>query len=271
MKKQRKKQAQIFFFIMLTLILLTSLTVKHHEDTALTNEDFIRFHVIANSDTKEDQTLKLFVRDKLLESINKDLVEYTVQQATGSELEKVTTEEAVTVSLDKATVEQYIEGHLGDIEEEAEAVMAQKGYDYTASAELGVRWIPEKTYGNVTFPAGNYEALNITIGQGKGQNWWCVLFPPLCLIGVDSPIEPEQELPLGSTGNPSYANQDPVVAEFYRNAITEKKYQELIKLLEESQGQGPQVASQNDPSPDATSLKLRFKTLEMINGKCVGK
>ena len=68
------------------------------------------------------------------------------------------------------------------MEETAEAVIKKNGKKYTAQADLGVRWIPAKTYGDLYFPAGNYEALNVTLGKGEGQNWWCVLFPPLCLI-----------------------------------------------------------------------------------------
>lgn len=262
MKKQRKKQAQILFFVMLALFLLTSWSIKHKTDTTLSNEDFIRFHVIANSDTEEDQSLKLIVRDRVLESINRDLVDYTVREATGEELQEVSTEAAMKVTLDKEDVEEYIGNHLKDIEEKAEQIIAEEGYAYTASAELGVRWIPRKTYGNVTFPAGNYEALNIVIGEGKGQNWWCVLFPPLCLIGAEDPAKPETETCIMGTPEHPLTHQDPRVAAVYRNSIPEEKYRELMTLLEESEKQGHEEQS--------TTLKLRFKSLDWIEEKTSG-
>lgn len=129
-------------------------------------EGIIRLHVIANSDSDFDQELKLKVRDEIISLVG-DLN-------------------------NKGSIEEsrvWLESQLGDIESVAESVIRENGCNYKASAELGVRWIPEKTYGDMHFPAGNYEALTITLGKGEGENWWCVLFPPLCLITED-----EQEL-----------------------------------------------------------------------------
>lgn len=122
----------------------------------------IRLHVVANSDSEFDQELKLKVRDEVISSVN-DLSE----------------------NKDIEQSREWIESQLGDIEQLAEEVIRENGCNYKAAAELGVRWIPEKTYGDMTFPAGNYEALTITLGKGEGENWWCVLFPPLCLITED--------------------------------------------------------------------------------------
>ena len=80
----------------------------------------------------------------------------------------------------------YIDSHLGEMETAAEAVIADCGAEYGAEAERKVTFIPEKSYEDLTLPAGNYEALRITLGEGKGQNWWCVIFPQLCLIGEDA-------------------------------------------------------------------------------------
>ena len=125
-------------------------------------EGIIRLHVIANSDSEADQELKLKVRDEVISMVG-DLNE-------------------------KKSIEQsrkWVKSQLDDIEGLAEEVIRENGCNYRASAELGVRWIPEKTYGDMYFPAGNYEALTITLGKGEGENWWCVLFPPLCLITGD--------------------------------------------------------------------------------------
>lgn len=123
------------------------------------HEGIIRLHVIANSDTAGDQALKLKVRDAVIEYMEKQDDLHSSDET-----------------------RSYLEDNLGRLEKIAEGVIASEGYDYPANAKLGVRYIPEKTYGDITFPAGNYEALNITIGSGEGENWWCVLFPPLCLL-----------------------------------------------------------------------------------------
>lgn len=85
-------------------------------------------------------------------------------------------------SLDITEARVYIKQRLREIEAAAEQIVREEGYGYDVRAEFGVSWIPEKTYGSVTFPAGNYEALKIFIGEAEGHNWWCVLYPPLCLI-----------------------------------------------------------------------------------------
>lgn len=120
----------------------------------------IRMHVIANSNSPEDQSLKLKVRDEVLE--------YVSENTKNNE------------TIDETRL--FLIGHRQELAEAAKTVIAQNGYDYDIDVQLGVRWIKKKNYGDMTFPAGNYEALNITIGKGQGENWWCVLFPPLCLV-----------------------------------------------------------------------------------------
>lgn len=125
-------------------------------------EGIIRLHVIANSDSKEDQALKLKVRDEIIKEVSALEGSKTIENS-----------------------RDYLKNHLRKMEQIAIKVIKENGMDYTASADLSVRWIPEKTYGDAHFPAGNYEALNLTLGEGEGENWWCVLFPPLCLIDED--------------------------------------------------------------------------------------
>lgn len=122
-------------------------------------EGIIRLHVIANSNTVGDQALKLKVRDAV--------IAYMDDQTNLGTVDKT---------------REHLEGNLDRLEAIANGVIAAEGCDYTAKADIGVRYIPEKNYGDITFPAGNYEALNITLGHGDGENWWCVLFPPLCLL-----------------------------------------------------------------------------------------
>jgi len=153
-----KKQMRLLFLLLLCVFVYTSWVI-YNSQSKLSNDDFIRFHVIANSDSTEDQELKLKVRDGVLAKINNELVEETMashDQQDGS-----------TASLDLESSRQYIKDNISVIEDTAEQIIQENGYDYTVKAELGVKWIPQKTYGEVIFPSGNYEALNITIGKGR--------------------------------------------------------------------------------------------------------
>ena len=124
-------------------------------------EKILRFHVLAASDTKEDQKLKLKVRD-----------------AVG-----VYMEEELADALNKSESEELVRLHLGEIEAVAEQTIKEAGYDYPVTASLAYVEFPEKTYGAYVFPAGTYEALEVVIGEGKGHNWWCVMYPNLCFSG----------------------------------------------------------------------------------------
>ncbi|MGI6727160.1 MAG: stage II sporulation protein R [Anaerovoracaceae bacterium] len=212
--KLKKKQMGLLFLMLLSLFVYTTWSV-YSSEYLLSNEDFLRFHVIANSDTNMDQALKLKVRDGLLDIINKDLATETM---VASELTQKET------SLDIEKTKEYIENNLVKIEKTAERIIVEEGYDYPVKAKLGETWIPKKTYGNITFPAGNYQALNVVIGEGGGQNWWCVLFPPLCLIGLE---DPEKE-------------------ELYKESVLDEKYKVLLE------------------SKEPKTLKLKFKTLDLI-------
>jgi len=140
-------------------------------------EGILRLHVIANSDSESDQALKLVVRDEVLEMINDGLALQTVKNYEGDVGDIVE-----QVSLSQEEVKAYVISTLSQIEDVAEEVIKEKGFYYDVEANLERCWIPEKAYGETVFPAGNYEALKISIGKGEGQNWWCVLFPPLCII-----------------------------------------------------------------------------------------
>lgn len=123
----------------------------------------IRLHVIANSDSDADQTLKLQVRDRVLA-------------------------EAEHLFLPNATLEQTataLQGALGDLAAAGAEVVGEAGYGYSVTASLeGDVWFPTKQYTDFAFPAGEYTALRLVIGDGGGKNWWCVVFPPLCLGSV---------------------------------------------------------------------------------------
>ena len=128
-------------------------------------DSVIRLHVIAATDSREDQDLKLSVRDEILATYSAAL-----SAADGVEV-----------------AEAEVIGLCENIQRTAESVVRSAGYSYTVKVDYGEEEYPTREYGDYTFPAGHYRSLRITIGEGEGQNWWCVLFPPLCLdIATDS-------------------------------------------------------------------------------------
>ncbi|MBI6874054.1 stage II sporulation protein R [Clostridium aciditolerans] len=122
----------------------------------------IRFHVIANSDSKSDQALKLKVRDKVLEYIQPKL----------KKSKSIEESRRIIKENDKQII---------DI---ANKTIKDNGYSYSVKTTLSNENFPIKTYGNITLPQGKYEAYRIIIGEGRGQNWWCVMFPPLCFVDI---------------------------------------------------------------------------------------
>ena len=129
-------------------------------------DSVIRLHVIANSDSKADQTLKLQVRDRIL-------TEAAALYQPGDDL---------------AQVRRSMENNLTLLAQAGREVVEEQGYDYPVSASLERTWFPTKKYTDFALPAGNYTALRIVMGEGKGENWWCVAFPPLCLGSVSETV-----------------------------------------------------------------------------------
>ena len=119
-----------------------------------------RLHVVANSDKEEDQELKLDVKKTVVDYLSRRL-------GSGADLEET---------------REYVLENLPEIEQAALKTIEEQGKDYPISAVVEKTYFPDKTYGDCTFPAGEYEALNIRIGKGEGKNWWCVLYPSLCFI-----------------------------------------------------------------------------------------
>ena len=119
----------------------------------------LRLHVLANSDSEKDQQLKLRVRDRLLE-VSKGLFSQTA-----------TKEDAVRTAKENMNI----------LQREAQSVVDSCGDDYQVSVSLETCYFTTRSYDEITLPAGNYEALRVVIGKGEGHNWWCVMFPPLCV------------------------------------------------------------------------------------------
>lgn len=145
--------------IIIALVILMALSFLPIHGEAKVYDTVLRLHVLANSDSEEDQTLKLKVRDAVLE-------------VTAPLLENVT---------DRNSAEAVIRAHMTDIRTAAEAVVAENGSDQAVTVMLDMEDYPTRNYESCAFPAGEYLSLRVCLGAAEGQNWWCVLFPPLCL------------------------------------------------------------------------------------------
>ena len=157
--------------IIVLLICLMALSfVPVHGERAV-YDTVVRLHVLANSDTEEDQALKLKGRDGVLEAAA-PLVEGCTTQA-----------EAV----------EALTAHLTELEAAATEVIAAEGYDYPVTVLLGEEDYPTRTYESCAFPAGTYVSLRVCSGEAEGQNWWCCLFPPLCLSAATAKNEADNE------------------------------------------------------------------------------
>ena len=162
-----KKAALAFFIGCVATYVIGAYTDQVETSLA---QGIIRLHVIANSDTDADQQLKYKVRDRIVAETGTLFVDCQTIGASRTELCK----------------------HLAEIEQIAQAEVYANGYDYPVTVEFGDSEFPTKVYGNVTLPAGTYEALKVKIGSAQGQNWWCVLFPPLCFVDEATAEMPEK-------------------------------------------------------------------------------
>ena len=183
---KHQSHATLTALLFLSLLLVTE-SPRYLQDKSTSNlqqqiaTQVLRFHIRANSDTVADQQKKLRIKQSLLEWLTPILSENT----------------------SKSETIQCIRKNLPDIRKEATRMAAPEPVTVTLQKE----WFPEKTYGTCTFPEGIYDALRVDIGQAKGHNWWCVMFPPLCFVDetkgdVDSK-ELEKEL-IGNNHERSY-------------------------------------------------------------------
>ena len=159
------------FVILILLSLFILISAISYVDAVSNNiaDSVFRLHVIANSDSKEDQELKLKVRDELLSYMNIISKDSTSKQ------------EAM----------QIVNEHKEEFTQIAKKVIKENGYNYTVNVQIGKADFPTKYYGDITLPAGTYDALKVQIGEAKGQNWWCVMLPPLCFVDVSTGIVPD--------------------------------------------------------------------------------
>lgn len=167
--------ASVFFALIVAAVVTTSVVmgdVQRKERAVQEHlaEEVLRFHVLANSDSRTDQAVKMEVRDAVL-----------------SYLKEVLPEE-----LDVKETTRWMRGHTEKIRQVAEQKMADLQMKQTVSVAVTTCYFPDRTYGDVTFPAGNYKTLRIELGDAAGHNWWCVLYPNLCFLDTTNAVLPEK-------------------------------------------------------------------------------
>lgn len=192
----------ILFFIYVSLCAI-SYAYDISEDIS---SSVFRLHVIANSDSESDQNLKYLVRDNLLNYMNNICANCSSK------------EEAITIA----------KAHIDDFNQIALNTIHSEGYNYNVTVNIGNFEFPTKYYGDISLPAGYYDALKVEIGNAKGQNWWCVMFPPLCFTDITSGIVPDES------------------KEELENSLTDEEFA---------------IIANNDK----LDLKLKFKILEILN------
>lgn len=185
-------------------------------------QDSIRLRILANSDAPADQAMKRVVRDAVVKAMD--------GWVTGPQ----TIEEA----------RQTVHDHMGEIEEIVADVLVSRGFDYSYKAELGMVQFPTKMYSSEVYPAGDYEALLITLGEGQGQNWWCVLFPPLCFIdaatGEAAAADPDSDAAKAETVKTASADgKDTAKAEKATDSKSEASVQKAGE--DNKQGEAPEA------------------------------
>ena len=195
-----------YIFILFLLLLYTCICAFSYVNAVSTDisNSVFRLHVIANSDSEEDQNLKYIVRDKVLEYMNKISKDAT----------------------SKEEIVKIINEHKEEFYNIAIKTIQEQGYNYDVNINIGNFEFPTKKYGDISLPAGYYDALRIEIGESKGQNWWCVMFPPLCFVDVTSGVVDEES------------------KELMQENLTEEEYSII--------------------SDDSTEFKLKFKFIEIL-------
>ncbi len=133
-------------------------------------DDVVRLHILANSDSEIDQAVKLKVRDALLETNARILSDHVT----------------------KENAKEYFEESKEVLLKTAKETLKENGFDYSVKITLQKEYFETRAYDNLTFPAGQYTALKVVLGEGQGKNWWCVMFPPLCIPTADG-IETDEK------------------------------------------------------------------------------
>jgi stage II sporulation protein R len=201
---------KVFIAVILTCIITGGLFLNTYSEDVNEGlaDNLIRLHVIANSDSDFDQSLKRDVRDIIINYMKTQMKD----------------------SKDVENTKYIISKNIPEIEELARKEITRQGKNYSVKAMLGNYPFPTKVYGDITLPAGNYQALRIVMGKGSGANWWCVLFPPLCFVDA------------------THGTVSESVKKDLKNVLTEEEYSIVTS------------ASSEDDIP----IKIKFKIVEVF-------
>ncbi|MBW5468789.1 stage II sporulation protein R [Brevibacillus formosus] len=238
-----------FSLLMLMMSWEGQLTSANVLDNGPIPQESVRLRIIANSDSVQDQWLKREVRDAIIAQMN----------TWADDIE--TLEEA----------EQVIQSQLPVLQQVVDKTIKERGFSYKAVVDFGEVPFPTKLYGSYVYPAGNYRAVRVQIGEAKGQNWWCVLFPPLCFIdmsngdAVKAEPTPELEEPEQTT---AAVSEEVAVLPLEENEVelhseTNKVDAEQTKVeVEESE----EVEKAEEVTASAPEVEVRFYLWEKIEG-----
>ncbi len=196
-------------------------------------DKIIRFHIRANSDMEEDQALKLKIRDEILKEMNEKFKD--------------------TKSLEESR--KVIKENMKEMKYITERVIEEEGKDYDVAISLGQDNFPTRKYGNLVLPSGEYETLLITLGEGKGQNWWCVMFPPLCFVDITHSVAYNLEKELEPELEQEIEEEQPKLKLKWKTA-------EIIKKFKKDNKKGGQLEITKDKS---AITKDKGKGLVKIN------
>ena len=173
MRNEQKIKLRLTILIMCFLVIISMMTISINGETKEKenlSEDYkdklIRFHVLANSNSDEDQELKLKVRDAIINYLKPKLINSN--------------------SINES--ENIIKNEYDNLEKIARDIIVENGYNYEVKVGIDYSTFPTKQYSSIVLPAGEYKALRIIIGEGKGKNWWCVMFPPLCFVDEENGV-----------------------------------------------------------------------------------
>ena len=168
-----KKHIKNFFIICILFISFVLVTATSYANSIFNDlsTNVVRLHIIANSDSSEDQLLKLKIRDSIINYM------------------KIATKNANS----KEEIINFCKNNLDELKNIAIQVIKENGYEYDVNIEIGNFYFPTKDYANISLPAGNYDALRIKIGNATGKNWWCSLFPPLCFVDISSGVLEDED------------------------------------------------------------------------------
>lgn len=190
----------ILFLLFITYIILSAKSYSTFISNSLSDEIF-RLHIVANSNSAEDQYLKLQIRDNIIKYMN----------------------DFYLPDMKKEDIISLINNKKEDISKIIKDTINNNGYDYNFSFNIEKCEFPTKTYGNISLPSGNYDCLNIKIGNSVGENWWCVMFPPVCLDNSTVIIDKSSEEILSNSLNEESFN---VISS------SKKEYKVKFKILE---------------------------------------